>query len=243
MTNHVLLDNVTHKQLRISRVFRTGHGYDANVATVFPVEFSRLQADYPLFFIRDPEASQFIPVALLGFAQGENLFLANGRWDADCIPLSIERQPFLIGFQERAEGGVPKTDTVVHIDIEHPSVSETEGEPVFLEHGGESPLLERMTSILQAVHDGHEANRSFSASLVGMELVESLALTIEFEDNSKQSLEGLYTVNEDRLRELGAAALETLHRTGHLQDIYMMLASLPNVAKLVTRKNRQISVR
>lgn len=241
MTDHVLVDNVTHKNLRINKTFATGHGFDANVATVFPVEFSQLQAEYPLLFIRNPEMSQFMTIALLGFSDGENLYLTADGWDAGYLPLTVERQPFLIGFQERTEDGVPVQAPVVHIDLEHPSVSHTEGEPVFLEHGGESPLLERVTSVLMTIHQGHDASRSFSELLAGLELIESLALNVEFDDGSKVSLDGLYTINEDKLKHLNAGALETLHRDGHLQNVYMMLASLPNLANLIARKNKQIS--
>ena len=57
---------------------------------------------------------------------------------------------------------------------------------------------------------------------------------------SKESLKGLYTINEDKLQNLNASALEALHRKGHLRDVYMMLASLPNVSRLIDRKNRRL---
>ena len=66
MTNHALLDNVTHKDLRINKQYSPGHGYDVNVARVFPVEFQQLQNEYPLFFTRNPESGSFEAVALLG---------------------------------------------------------------------------------------------------------------------------------------------------------------------------------
>ena len=238
MTNHAQLDNVSHKDLRIRRDYRVGNGYDVNLTRVFPVEFIRLQAEYPLFFIRDSGSGSFDPVALLGFAGGENLFLGDDGWDARYIPLSIERRPFLIGFQERVEAGVPTKVPVVSIDLDDPTVNESEGEPVFLTHGGESAFLERITSILMTIWQGHETNRAFSQLLVGLDLVESLRLEVELQDGSKQALEGLYTINEDRLRSLNANGLEALHQKGHLKDVYMMLSSLPNMAGLIDKKNR-----
>lgn len=238
MTHHVLLDNVTHKNLRIRPGYGKGRGYDVNVARVFPSEFARLQREYPLFFFKNPESGHFDTIALLGFSEGENLYLDGSGWDAEYIPLSIQRQPFLIGFQEKAVDGIPQQVPVVHVDIDHPCVSETEGEPVFLPQGGESPYLERVSAILATIHQGHEASRSLSQMLVGLELVESVAVEGEFADGSRQSLTGLYSVNEDRLRGLGASGLEALHREGHLQDVFMLLASLLNMKRLVERKNR-----
>lgn len=240
MTKHVMLDNVTHKDLRVIRDYAKVPGYDVSAARVFPSEFVQLQTEYPLFFIRNKEEGGFEPVALLGFEDNENLYLDEHGWDAAYVPLSIERQPFLIGFQERAVDGVPTRSPVVHIDLDHPSVSETEGERVFLAHGGESPLLERISSVLMSIHQGHEATKSFSEMLVGLELIESLTLEAELKDGSKQSLTGLYTINEDKLQGLNANALESLHKMGHLRDVYMMLASLPNVSRLIERKSRRL---
>ena len=240
MTNHVMLDNVTHRDLRVIRDYARVPGYDVNVARVFPSEFIQLQNEYPLFFIRNKEAGNFEPVALLGFSDRENLYLDENGWDAGYVPLSIERQPFLIGFQQQVVDGAPTEATVVHIDLDHPSVSESEGERVFLPHGGESPLLERITAVLQTVHQGHEAAKSLSEILVGLELIESLTLEAKLKDGSTETLKGLYTINEDKLQGLNASALESLHRKGHLRDVYMMLASLPNVARLIERKNRRL---
>jgi hypothetical protein len=240
MTRHVMLDNVTHKDLRVIRDYASVPAYDVNVARVFPSEFIQLQTEYPLFFIRNKEAGNFEPVALLGFSDKENLYLDEAGWDAGYVPMSIERGPFLIGFQERVVDGVPAQSPVVHIDLDHPGVSDTEGERVFLPHGGESPLLEHISSVLMTIHQGHEAAKSWSEMLVGLELIESLSLGVELKDGSNQSLKGLYTINEDRLRDLNASALESLHKRGHLRDVYMMLASLPNVSGLIERKNRRL---
>ena len=241
MTNHVLLDNVTHKDLKVNRVYGAEQGDDVNVARVFPAEFGSLQNEYPLFFFKNAETGHFETITLLGFANGENLYLGDTGWDASCIPLSIERQPFLIGLQEQDVDGVPTEVPVVHIDMDHPSIGETDGQPVFLPQGGESPYLERITSVLMAIHKGHEISQSFSQLLVGLELIESMIVDIELADGLRQGLDGLYTINEDKLRSLGASGLETLHKKGHLQDVYMMLASLPNLARLIDRKNRQLA--
>jgi hypothetical protein len=72
---------------------------------------------------------------------------------------------------------------------------------------------------------------------VGLELIESVELDIEFDDGSRHQLRGLSTINDDRLRDLNGGALEALHQKGHLQSVYMLLASLPNLSMLIERKN------
>lgn len=240
MSQHELLDNVKHKDLRVRRVYRPGEGFDRNLARAFPVELGILQQEYPLFFIKNVDTADFEPVALLGFEEGENLYLGGDRWLARAQPLSIQRQPFLIGFQERMEDGVPQRLPVVTVDLDDPCVSQSHGEPVFLPHGGEAPLLERMNAVLATIHEGHEASRTFSRILVGLDLVEPFRLDMTFDNGARQSVDGLYRIDEHRLNALDGGSLATLHAGGHLHHVFMMLASLPNLEVLIRRKNQAL---
>jgi hypothetical protein len=112
---------------------------------------------------------------------------------------------------------------------------------VFLTHGGESPLLERTSSVLMAIHQGNEINQVFSKLLVGLDLVDSSDMEFNLANGEKHTLTGLHIINEDRLRKLNGDALDALHQQGFLQSIYMMLASLPNFRKLIDRKNARLA--
>jgi hypothetical protein len=241
MTQHVLLDNVAHKNLRIQHTYAPGHGFDSNLARAFPVELGILQAEYPLFFIKNTETGHFESIALLGFEEGENLYLGGDRWLARAQPLSVQRQPFLIGFQERQNDGATERVPVITVDLDDPSISQEEGDPVFLPHGGEAPLLERMNAVLATIHEGHQAAQTFSRVLVGLDLLEPLRLDIQFDNGRRHSVEGLFRINEDRLAKLDGGSLQTLHEGGHLQQVYMMLASLPNLEALIRRKNQNLA--
>ena len=106
MTRHVMLNNIAHKDLRV--ITRYGAEFGDNVGTVMtvPTEFADVQREYPIFFRKDANTGEFMSVALLGFSKDENLFLdERGGWNAAYVPGIIARGPFLIGFQERQEGG------------------------------------------------------------------------------------------------------------------------------------------
>lgn len=237
MSEAVLLDNVTHKNLKVNKAFAPGQGFDVNVVRVFPVELRNLACEYAVFFTRDAEQNRFEPVALLGLQAGQNLYLRDGSWDARYQPLNIQRQPLMIGFQEQVQDdGQTSEVPVAFVDMAHPSVNEEQGEPLFLPHGGEAPLLERTASVLQAIHEGHGEIEVLSRLLVGMELIESATLEYEDAGGERHSLTGLYTINEDRLRSLQGGALEVLHRDGHLEHIYMILASHGNLGALMARQ-------
>lgn len=237
MANHVLLDNVAHKDLRIITTRSARYGDNVASTRVFATEFRRLQAEYPIVFRKGASDGDFEPVAMLGLADGENLFLGDDRWNARYIPLTIERQPFLIGFQTQTEGGVPVEEAVVHIDMDSPRVSDSEGEPVFLEHGGISPYLEHISSVLKAIKEGHEINKEFSDALVQHELLEPFTLEVEMNDGSKFRLAGFHTIHEEKLNALDGAALASLHSQRYLEHIYMTMASIANFSSLIQKKN------
>ena len=231
MANHAPLNNVDHKNLRVVTTRGAAYGDAVMSALTFPAEFRDLQACYPIVFAQDGNGS-YDAIALLGFEPGENLFLGPNGWDAPAIPLTVERQPFMIG-----RGG---DELAVHIDLDSPRVRDggIEGEALFLTYGGTSEYLERISSVLRTIHDGLAASRAFVAALVELELIESFVLDVELDDGSQNRLAGFYTINEDRLAQLSADQLAGLHAKGYLQAIYMAVASLAQFRALIQRKNR-----
>ena len=229
MSNAVLLNNIDHKGLKIITTRGAAYGDDVKSALTFPAEFRNVQAHYPIVFHKAADG-KFQPIALLGFQDKENLFLGPHGWDAPYVPLTVERQPFLIGFRDR--------EPLVHIDLASPRVSRTEGEALFREYGGSSDFLERMSSVLLTIHQGLEAMPAFIDALLQHDLLESFVLDVELNDRSQHRLTGFYTINEERLGTLDAGGLERMHKTGYLQAIYMALASLSHFRDLIERRNR-----
>jgi hypothetical protein len=227
MANPVLLNNVEHKDLRVL----TGHGARLGdglmMALTFPAEFRYVQAHYPIVFHKDADGTGFQPMALFGLKKGENLFVQGERWDASYVPLSIQRQPFLIGRDGE--------ELVVHVDLDSPRIARgDEGERLFLDHGGTGEYLEHVNSMLLALHEGMQATPAFVASLMELELLESFVVDIELA-GSQNRLAGFYTINEDRLGALDGEALGRLHQRGYLQPIYMVIASQENFRALIAR--------
>lgn len=231
MSNTVLLNNVDHKDLRVINSRSAEYGDNVMFAITFPSEFRNLQAHYPIVFRKSPDGVTFQPIALFGFQEGENLFLGRDGWDAAYLPLTIERQPFLIG----VGGG----ELMVHVDLNNPRISATAGEPVFLAHGGTTEFLERMNSVLLSIHQGLEGMPAFIAALLQHELLESFVLDIELNDGSQNRLAGFYAINEDRLNSLNGNVLEQMNKAGYLQAIYMVIASFSNFRALIERKNQR----
>lgn len=234
MVNAVLLNNIDHRDLRVDPRRGARFGDDRGMSSVtFPAEFRNVQAHYPIVF-RATGDGGFQPIALFGLREGENLFLTGddgGHWDATCLPLAVEREPFLIGTS--GDGGL-----LMHIDLDSPRVGTTTGEPLFREHGGTTDFLDRMNSVLLALYEGMRGTAAFIGALVRHELLEPFALDVRLDDGSQLRLAGLHTIAEERLRALDGDALARLSRDGHLEAAYMAVASLSNLRILIERMNR-----
>ncbi|MGI2170578.1 SapC family protein [Shewanella sp. MF05960] len=239
MSQHVLLNSIDHKDLKVNTSRSAALGDNLWYTVTFPQEFRSIQAHYPIFFHKDVATGQFYSVALFGFAQNENLFLTESGWNAAYVPLSVRRQPFLIGQQTVREDGLERQQRVIHVDLDHPRVSQTEGEALFLPYGGNTPLLDEVGEMLEIIHHGLIDSQRFINVLIEHELLESFTLDIELDNGQKHQMIGFYTINENTLATLPADTLATLHQQGYLQAIYMALASQSTVRDLLNLKNAQ----
>lgn len=240
MTEHVLLDNIRHKDLKVITRRAAEFGDNLNAVMTFPTEYADIQREYPIFFRKIQNTNDYQSIALLGLVEGENLFLDDQGWHASYVPAVVSKGPFLIGFQNQEIEGEVRKDAVIHIDMEDPRVNESEGEAVFLEHGGNSPYLEKIADTLHAIHRGMAYSKAMFAAFEANDLLEPVDIEIEVHPDQKINLRGFYTINEEQLRNLSGEALEKLNKAGFLQGAYLMLASHTNVKKLIEMKRRRI---
>jgi hypothetical protein len=241
MTNTVLLDNVTHKDLRIRTGYSAEFGDNINLALVFPTEFAFVQREYPILFQKDSKGD-FQAVALLGLDKSENLFLDGSGWNARYVPAIQQRGPFLIGLHRKGAGGTGSPEPMIHVDLDHPRISQIEGEPVFLRHGGNSPFLEHASRMLQIIYHGAELAKSMFTAFEEAGLIESMEAEVNLDDRVKYKLPDFFTIDQDRLAELDGATLERLNRPGYLQLAFFVMHSLGNVDWLIELKNRRRAV-
>jgi len=129
---------------------------------------------------------------------------------------------------------------VIHVDLDHPRVRGTDGEPVFLPQGGNSPYLDHVAGILRGIRDGSAFGADMFAAFDALGLIQPVTLAVDLDDRHRVDVSGLYGIDRERLAALDGDALERLNRAGYLEGVYLVLASLHNVRRLMAEKQRRL---
>jgi hypothetical protein len=236
MTRPALLDNVTHRHLRVHTERSAARGDARQSALALPAEFRQLQAHFPLVFQLVDGDVGFQPIALFGLEEGQNLFLGDAGWEASAMPMALQRDPFLIGH-------APDGSLQLHIDLDSPRIVRADegevGTPLFLPQGGFSEYLDHVVQLMEHLHAHVAQLPAFIRAVTEHQLLEPFVFDLETPGGAQVRLTGLYTVNEERLRALPGSALEALARDGHLMPIFMQIASLAQLPVLAERAYRR----
>jgi hypothetical protein len=229
----VLLDNVEHHDLRVITGHSDAFGDAINQVRVFPNEFAEVQREYPIFFRRDAEGA-FYAIALLGFDRDENLFLDSKGWNARYVPAGQGRGPFLLGFRE----GTSDTPMML-IDPVHPRVSKSEGEALFLPHGGNAPILEHHIQILRTLHSGLGLNDDVFSAWLDVGILAPVKVDIRIDETTGYDIPDLFSISGEALARLDGPALAELNARGYLAMAFYVLTSLGNMPHLIALKTRK----
>lgn len=243
MSNHQMLNNEQHKNLKVNTKRNSELGDNVMLTLTFPNEFFDIQAYYPIVFYKDKKTDKFQSYALLGLENSENLFLSKEGWDCGYLPHTIKAQPFLIGFQNQEKEGEIQKQRVIHLDVDSPRLNTEQGENIFTAFGQNTPFIEHMGEILGEIDKGIEEEQDFLNVLTKYNLLEKFFFDIELINKSQNRLSGFYTINEEALNNLSPQDIAELSEKGFLKPIYMALASILNMGELIKRKNQRLQTK
>lgn len=240
-----VLNNVTHEDLRVNSEFSAQLGDNIAGTSTYVTEFADVQKEYPILCRKNPESGEYQATIFFGFEKNENLFIVDKNkrasgWSADYVPAVMARGPFSIGIRREVVDGVEMHNPLVQVDVEHPKVLSGTGIKLFLENGGNTPYLNHISRMLEIINDGIPLTKLMFDLFIKYELLEPVALDLEFQNQEKLNINGYETINLKKLADLNGAALEDLNRSGFLQAAYFIAASLSNFRKLIDWKNSKL---
>ncbi len=228
MTHIVPLNKVMHRSLKVDLRASPAYGDNQHFVQVIVNEFPHLAVHYPILFSKDKNTGQFYCGVMLGFEEGENLFIDQWVVREFYRPLALQRGPFYTRGQE------------VAIDLDHPRVGAEGGQPIFNEHGYPTKYLQSIIWAFQDLKPGIETTRIFVARLTELKLIEPVDIEVECEDGAMRCCQGLYTVNQETLSRLPDAAVIELFRRGYMRLVHFIIASLKHVPLMARRKNNRL---
>ncbi len=200
-----------------------------NALFVAAAEFGDACKEFPIVFIHagvnEQNKPEVAPVAVFGLAQEENLFLDGPNWRGRYMPAVLQLYPFAIG-------RIDPQNFAICVDRAWPGVSEGEGEPLFDADGKPAALTKQVIEQCERTETEVQRTRAVGQRLLELELLREMRFDVTMPDNSTVSVDGFFTVDEQKLKALPDATLVELSRTGLMGLIHAHLISMGNMRRL-----------
>jgi len=227
----IALDSVKHRQLKLQWPVTDWSVADRlNAIFVAAAEFGEACREFPIVFVRagkEPDGSdQIAPIAVLGLALNQNLFLDGARWRAHYMPAVLRHYPFCIG-------RVDDKRFAICADMAYAGCGNESGAPVFEADGQPAALLKTMQPLMESLETEVQRTRLVGKRLLELDVLREMRFDATLPDGSKHSVDGFLTVDDKKMTELPDAVVAELHRNGMLGLVHLHWVSLGNMRRLV----------
>jgi hypothetical protein len=228
MSSPVPLKKDKHAKLKVIQSGDFTRFKDKHLIPIVNQDFFALQAEFPVVFVKNQQTGEFIPVAVMGLREGQNLYCQTKEWKAHVIPMSFGNAPLVI-----ARADPEGEQYIVLVEEDSPMLSETEGEALFTASGEKTEFLERKVDIMLNIAQQSVQTQAVCKQLADMNLLMTQVVQLRHRPDSKMyNIDGIYTVNEDALNKLSEADFLLLRSNGILPLIYAHLSSLQQLRRI-----------
>ncbi len=228
MSSIEFLNNIKHKNLKILTDKSFQHAKHHHMSYLLVNEFPKACLNFPIVFVKDSETGEFRSVALFGLEAGENVFYGEKQWNTTYIPADIKRSPFLMSQNENSSG-----EWAVCVDTVSPALSCDKGESLFDKEGNPTKILLNVQEFLTDYIERDNITKIFSRVLSEKELLKSSSIEMVNNKGEKSRLNGLYSVDENKLKGLSDEDYLELKRKGYIGPIYSHLTSLGQIERVM----------
>jgi len=203
-----------------------------------PLSFAEIHPaarEYPIVFTSGDSGRNFLPVAVLGIAPGENLYCEASGWAPGAyIPAYARRYPFCMSTV--SVNSVTQKERLICVEKSH---VDDKGEALFDAAGHPNEKWKTLERLLADYEADLDRSREMCAILADYGLFEPFTMqaTLDKAPAAPMKLVGMHRVAEKSLENLNAAQLKNLMRKGILSRVYLHLASLINFGRLLERKD------
>jgi len=192
-------------------------------------EFAAVAREYAIVFLQKGET--FHPIAVLGLAQSENLFVdESGAWEAKYIPAFYRMYPFVLAKVK------DEKNMALGIAENYEGFNEDgDGDPLFDKSGNADKLVKNVEAFAQQAARAAVQTDRFINDLEGLDIFAPIQIKLKGPGDASRAIGGLYVVDRKKLGEVKAETLGKLTKSGALEAIYSHLGSLRNLKALAGR--------
>ena len=199
-------------------------------------EFAIASRDYPIAFVSGDGGATFLPMAILGLEQKQNLFVGDtGVWDgAAYVPAYVRRYPFCMA--RVTLDGKQQDERVACVET---SALSAQGAALFNDKGEALPAWEGRQKLLFEFEADLARTDQMCTTLKEMDLLEPFTMEAVPRVGAPLAMTGMHRVAEQRLAELADGELKGLAQNGILARDYAHLISQLNFQRLLDRRARR----
>jgi hypothetical protein len=223
-----LLDRRRHGDLRLAA---GGFEHARGSISVFvnATEFAAAARSFPIVFVAGETPA---PVAILGLAEGRNLFVGDdGHWVRTAyVPAYVRRYPFILAAAGREEA----QRLGLCIDEACPWIGRERGEPLFRD-GKQTEIVDRALKLCVAFHREHRATGVFTRALAERDLLVPYRADLTLPGGRKLAVGGFQVIDRARFDALDGETFLDWRRRGWLPAVYAHLMSMAQWQALAER--------
>jgi len=211
---------------------RSGEGWSAqlNAVPLNVAEFLKAGLEYPIAFVHEGRG-EFLPVAVLGLREKQNLYVHEGRWTPRLYqPAYIRRYPFCI---VPVPTGTPGVAPQPMVCVQEDQLVRDSPQPLFNHNGEPTRAWAPIQGLLEAVEGARQQTRVLCRRLEALELLVPFDAVATQRGSHSLRLGGLHRIDEARLNKLSDRNLHTMMDKGELRAIYAQMNSLENFRHLL----------
>jgi hypothetical protein len=228
-----------HSKLRLKPNPDWVHAKGTHLAGITLNELSATACNYPIVFVQNPGNQVFHPVAMLGLRQGENAYYNAEGWDGTYVPLMIQRHPFMIGFDDAKPEDSKELTACLNRTSPFLTDDPNEGIALFKEDGTETDLLVTVHNLLRGIFDGERLTEQFTAKLTELKVFAPFEFVMQMQSGETRKITGMFTIDEQKMRELKPEQLQELHKLDFLAPAYIIMGTLFQLNTLLKLRNKK----
>lgn len=228
------LSSNKHKALKVSDYAGIEYANTQHLMNIRVTEVAKVACEQSVFFARNSHNGHYTLSALASFSVKQNLFVNNLQWQALYTPVCMQVYPLQL--LTRAANS---RDYFIAIDDTSKALNESDGQALFDDNGNPSLYLSAQKKLLESDLNNDYLSYQFIEKMTQLGLIKGIDIVLEFEGIAAQTIQGLSTIDEDKLKTLDDNTIIELHKLGYMSVINAMLLSLFQLNALVKLHNKQ----